>query len=47
MNHSGFKPEDSSINQLSSIIHGIYALFDEEYEVQGVFLDISKTSISW
>ena len=46
MNQSGFKPEDSSINQLSSIIHGIYALFDEGYEVQGVFLDISKTSIS-
>ena len=28
-NQSGFKPGDSCINQLLSIIHGIYASFDE------------------
>ena len=41
-NQSGFKPGDSCINQLLSITHGIYASFDEGYEVRGVFLDISK-----
>ena len=42
-NQSGFKPRGSCINQLLSITHGIYASFDEGCEVQGVFLDISKT----
>ena len=41
-NQSSFKPEDSCINQLLSVSHGIYALIDERHEVRGVFLDISK-----
>ena len=41
-NQSGFKPGDSCINQLLTITHGIYALFDEGYQVRGVFLDTSK-----
>ena len=32
-NQSGFKPGYSRINQLLSITHGIYASFDEGYEV--------------
>ena len=40
---SGFKPGDSSINQLLSITHDIYKSPDCGYEVRGVFLDISKT----
>ena len=32
-NQSEFKPGDSCINQLLSITHGIYASFDECYEV--------------
>ena len=39
---SGFKPRDSCINQLLSITHNIYKLFDDGYEVRGGFLDISK-----
>ena len=39
---SGFKPGDSCINQLLSIIHEIYQTFDEGFDVCGVFLDISK-----
>ena len=41
-NQSGFKPRDSCINQLLSIMHNIYESFDAGYEVRGVFLDISK-----
>ena len=41
-NQLGFKPGDSCTNQLLSITHEIYALFDEGYQVWGVFLDISK-----
>ena len=41
-NQSGFKPGDSCINQLSAITHEIYKSFDNEFEVRGVFLDISK-----
>ena len=41
-NQSGFKPGDSYINQLLSIVHEIYKSFDEGFEVIGVFLDISK-----
>ena len=41
-NQSGFKPGDSCTYQLLSIIHEIYNSFDENYEVRGVFLDISK-----
>ena len=41
-NQSGFKPEDSCINQPLSITHEIYKSFDDGFEVKGVFLDISK-----
>ena len=41
-NQSGFKPGDSCINQLLSIIHEIYKSFDVGLEVRSVFLDISK-----
>ena len=41
-NQSGFKADDSCINQLVSITHEIYKSFDGGYEVQGVFRDISK-----
>ena len=41
-NQSGFKPGDSWINQLLSIIHEIYKSFDDGYEARGVFLDILK-----
>ena len=37
---SGFKPGDSCINQLLSIIHNIYKSMNCGYEVRGVFLDI-------
>ena len=39
---SGFKPGDSCINQLLSMIHEIYHSIDEGYEIRGVLLDISK-----
>ena len=39
---SGFKPVDSSINQLTSITHEIYKFFDDGLVVWGAFLDISK-----
>ena len=39
---SGFRPGDSCVNQLLAITHEIYKLFDEGFEVRGVFLDISK-----
>ena len=41
-NRSGFKPGDSCINQLLSIMHEIYKSFDDGWEVRGVYLDISK-----
>ena len=40
-NLSGFKPGDSCINQLLSIIM-IYKSFEDGHEVWGIFLDISK-----
>ena len=41
---SGFRPNDSCINQLMSITHNIYRAFDTNasLEVRGVFLDLSK-----
>ena len=41
---SGFKKNDSCINQLVSITDEIYSAFDynPSLEVQGVFLDLSK-----
>ena len=41
-NQSGFKSGDTCVNKLLSITHNIYKLFDDGYEVRGVFLDISK-----
>ena len=41
-NQSGLKPGDSGINQLLAIAHEIFSSFDGNYEVRGVFLDISK-----
>ena len=39
---SGFKPGDPCINQLLSITHEIYQLFDQGFDVRSVFLDICK-----
>ena len=41
-NQSGFQPGDSCINQLLSITHEICQSFENDLEVRGVFLDISK-----
>ena len=41
-NQTGFKPGNSCISQLIPITHEIYQSFDDELEVRGVFLDISK-----
>ena len=41
-NQSDFRPGDSCINQLLSIIHEIYQSFDDNLEVRAVFVDISK-----
>ena len=39
---SGFKPDNSCINQWLWITHEIYISFDDGFEVTSVFLDISK-----
>ena len=39
---SGFRPGDSTINQLLSITTDIYEAFEDYEEVRAVFLDISK-----
>ena len=41
-NQSGFKPGDSCIKQLLSIIHDIYESLGVRLEVRSVFLDISR-----
>ena len=41
-NQSRFKPGDSCVNQLLAITHEIFSSLDDNYEVIGVFLDISK-----
>ena len=41
-NQLGLKTSNSSANQLLFITHEIYSSFDDNYEVRGVFLDISK-----
>ena len=43
-NQSGFRPFDSCKNQLLSIVHDIYANFDQNLtlEMRAKFLDISK-----
>ena len=42
LNHSGFKPGDSCINQAESTTREIYISFDEVHEDRDVFLDILK-----
>ena len=39
---SGFKKEDFCINQLLSVTHDIYQSLNQDCEVRGVFLDISR-----
>ena len=39
---SGFRPGDSTVNQLVFIVHKIYEALEEGKEVRMVFLDISK-----
>ena len=41
-NQSGFKPGDICVDQWLAIIHEIFSSLDDNYEVRGVFLDISK-----
>ena len=41
-NQSGFRPGDSTINQLLSITHDIFVSFEKQSETRAVFLDISK-----
>ena len=41
-NQSGFRPGDSTINQLLSIAHEIFVGFEDFDETRAVFLDISK-----
>ena len=43
-NQSGFRPGDSTINQLLSITHKIYSGFDQtpNKETRAIFLDLSK-----
>ena len=44
-NQSDFRPDDSTINQLISITHTIFAAFDcnPHLDVRSLYLDISKT----
>ena len=44
VHQSGFRPDDSCVHQLISIVHEVYNAFDvnPRLEVRGVFLDISK-----
>ena len=41
-NQFGFKPVDSYINLLLSIVHEIYMFFDDRFEIRSLFLNISK-----
>ena len=43
--HSGFKPNDSCVNQLISITHTIFSAFVTypSLEIHDVFLELSKT----
>ena len=43
MRYSLFITDDSCVNQLLSITHGIYKSFDDGLEVRTVYLDISKS----
>ena len=46
---SGFRPGDSTVNQLLAITHKIYSAFEEFplRETRAIFLDISKTFEVW
>ena len=39
---SGFRPGDSTVNQLLAITHSIFESFEEGCETRALFLDISK-----
>ena len=39
---SGFRPGDSTVNQLVYMVHNIYDAFEHGKEVRMVYLDISK-----
>ncbi|CAB4038674.1 Hypothetical predicted protein, partial [Paramuricea clavata] len=39
---SGFRPGDSTVNQLTYLVHKIYLALENGHEVRMVFLDISK-----
>ena len=43
-NQSGFRPEDSTVNHLLSIVNSIFTAFDSNptLDVRSVYLDISK-----
>ena len=38
----GFRPGDSTVNQLVYLVHRIYTAFEQGKEVRMVYLDISK-----
>ena len=44
-NQSGFRPGDSCVNQLLAITLEIFSSFENNYKVQGLFLDISKAFV--
>ena len=41
--NSGFKWNDSTVNQLLAIIHKIYKSLDSSKDVCAIFLDVSKS----
>ena len=44
-NQSGFRPGDTTINQLLFITHKIYCAFEASKETRAVFLDLSKAFV--
>ena len=40
---SGFKPTDSTVNQLASLVNEFAKAIDESKRIRVVFLDISKS----
>ena len=44
-NQSGFRPGDSCVNQLLAITLEIFSSFENNYKVQGLFLEISKAFV--
>ena len=41
-NQSGFRPGDSTTNQLSGLVNEIHKSFENRLEVRAIFFDISK-----